>query len=677
MSRSEIDYDERPLRQQAGRARAHLLTSLARKGVPWAVFALLTITGCALQLADSHVKAVGEWTDLTAGLVMAVGTTVALLDLHLRASHRMSAAGRLIGPVTTELAAVMLTAFLLAGWSVPLALLWAFGGIGACVGWDLWQTFGEHHDLSSAFSGQAERAGLGSARLSVARPALRLRPENAAAPGDRPPAPPQRRTAAQPRSRASRPRQMTGTVQLPPGEVTPAEAAARVAHLEGAGHFPPGAMSLTPHARDGSVADFRLTDPAQLDDPLPWPGPSAPGESVAVPFDLGGRQDGEPFLVKLVPVFNTRASGKTGSGKTMSWLWNRAAEGVTRHDYAMFGIDVTKMWQFLGPIREGLHAAAVTPGQALALMAGFERARVARLGYLSARHMTEWKPGCGLTYMDIAMEELGEILRALADVGKGSAASFNLDSWFTNVRAGRSAGMSWNASNQTGKHTQFPTDVRGQFSPLAFGVADLNEAKTALSDAQLDAACRPQLWGSSFPGRAYADFPTMGAGELAMPVRFYDWGQDGSAIAAYMQDWRAADRPLDDITAEALADVPAQPDSHYPPASPRGNVRDLFSKAKGPGRTPVTPDRQAAAEQAEEEIRKVLAAWLKDGKDMFTSLELQKSGVLERIGRSRSWSYNAIQSMEQLGYARKLEGGGRTRWAILPGVQRDSGEEQA
>jgi hypothetical protein len=476
---------------------------------------------------------------------------------------------------------------------------------------------------------------------------------------------------------------MEGVISLPPGQVTPQQAADRVAHLEGARHLPPGAMSMSPNARDGAAADFTISDPAQLDAPLPWPGPSAPGEAVSVPFDVGVRQDGDPFLYRPVPLFNVRASGMTGAGKTMSWLWNRTAEGVTREGYAAFGIDITKRWQYLGPLRDGLHDAAVTPEAALALMAGFERVRVARLSYLAARHMTEWKPGCGLSYLDIAMEELGEILRALAEASKAKAgAPFNLEDWFTNVRAGRSTGMHWDASNQTGKGTQFPTDIRGQLHPLCFGVADKNEAGTALSEAQLNAACRPQLWTSRHPGKAYADFPTMADGDLAMPVRFYDWGRDGSAIAAYMQDWPAKDRPLDDVTAEALAAAPAAPASYalpgpggtVPGGERRGNVRDLFGPKARKG--PIA-DRQEAAEAVEEEIRKVLAAWLRAGKDKFTSMDIQKSGVLERIGRSRSWSYNAIQSMEQCGYARKLDGGSRTRWQILPGVQRDTDEEQA
>ena len=75
-----------------------------------------------------------------------------------RSSHRTTAVGKGIGPVTTEVATAMLTTFLLAGYSVPLCLVWAFGGIASCIGWDLWLALGSHHDLALGFTANAERA---------------------------------------------------------------------------------------------------------------------------------------------------------------------------------------------------------------------------------------------------------------------------------------------------------------------------------------------------------------------------------------------------------------------------------------------------------------------------------------------------------------------------------------
>ena len=644
------------VRAQAVSAHHLVMSKLVHGLLPWAAWLLFTVAGAALRLAFAR------WALLTVPMTLACGGALAALTLHLH-GNRLTLVGKTIGPATAVAGSVIAAVWLAAGFSVPLLLAYGFLGILFCVGWDVWIHEAAAHDITRAF-GAASEAVLGApARLAVTRPAKD------------PAAPPSRSRARRARSG---PASVTGRVMMPP-EASVREAAERAEGLEENLGYPPGSVTVA-KSPDGPWGDFTASDPRLLDRTRAWPGPSAPGDSVAVPFRLGERQDGKAFRAALVPVFNTRTSGMTGSGKTMSWLWNRAAEGVTRPDYAMFGIDVTKMWQFLGPVREGLHAAAVTPESALRLMAAFERARVARLGYMAAQHMTEWREGCGLTYMDIALEELGEILKALADASKaGSGAPFDLGDWFTNVRAGRSTGMSWNASNQTGKHTQFPTDVRGQFHPVTFGVEGAGEAKLALSDNQLEAGCRPQLWGTKSPGRAVADFPTMEPGGLSMPVRFYDWGGDGSLIAAYMRGWPAAGRPLDDVTGEAMEAEPAQPASYAlpeeggrlaGPGRPRpANVRYL------PGAEPPAPKQDEKARERELAVMAQFAAWEKAGKVTFTSLDLQATGIAARLGVSRPWLYGAVDTAVARGRLELVTDKPKKVWRILPERARRAEEE--
>jgi hypothetical protein len=657
------------MKQQARHARSETLSVLARMGVPWAVFAALTIAGNVLYIALGKVVGHGEWAGLAAGMVMSFGLAGAGWDWHLR-RHRMSAAGRAIGPATLAAGSLLTGTFLLAGYWVPLVLLWALGGASASIGWDAWLAHAAHHDLSVGFGAAAEKAGLGTARVLPAAASARKPAEAPSRPG---------------RKRAAR-RLLSGTVALEGGEVTPADAAARAANLEGAMGFPPGALGLTQNFRQAGFADYTVSDPAVLAEPWPWPGPSAPGAGMDVPFRLGVRQDGEPWLVNFLPVSHTRAAGMTGSGKTMSWLWNRLAEGVTREGYAAVAVDVTKMWQFLGPVRAGLHAAAVDPASALKLFAALERVRVARLDYLARNHQTEWTLGCGLTFMDIALEELGEILYALAEASKGSArAAFDMKTWFTNVRSGRSSGMGWHVSNQSGGYKSFPTEVRGNFHPVTFGLDDANDVKTALSDRQMTAGVRPTLWRDSQKGTAVADFEGMDEREAAMPVRFFDWGRSpaaGQAIAAYMADWEAAGRPLDDVTGEAMEAEPAEPASYGLPG-PGGTLpgtrrpgrprKDDATVVAGPwaGAAAAKGDpRMEEGARAEQAVFDLWLKWYAGGTESFTVMDMVNSPDYKKLGKSRPQVYNYIATGEQTGRCRKVADKPKQRWEIIPPQQR-------
>jgi hypothetical protein len=653
--------------RQVHHARSHLLLTLAHMGVPWAVFAAVTIVGNALYVVLGRVIDHGQWADLATGLLLAAGLAAAALDLHLR-RHRMSLVGRYIGPATTGAGTAMTAAFLQSGYSVPLALLWIFGGFAACTGWDAWLHHAPHHDLTIGFTANAQKSGLGEALFAPARKAKKA-------------------GTAPARTRPV----VTGRVRLPGGEVTPHAAAERAAELEGAHHWPPGSASLVPNAEDAADADFTLSHPAALAQPLPWPGPSAPGAPMSVPFRLGGRQDGEVFFLRMTPVRHTRVTGMTGSGKTMSFLYNRAAEGITRQGYALFGIDLTKRWQFLGPLRPALHGAAVDPVAALRLMAGLERVRQARMDYMAGRNITEWAEDCGLSYMDIAMEELGEILALLKETAKGQpGAPFDIGTWLTNVRAARSSGMSWNTSNQSGKHTSFPTDARGSFYPLTFGLTDANDVAPALSERQAQAGCRPTLWADRVPGMAYVDHPGMPENTFSIPVRFYDWGQSGEQMAAYASEWPAAARPLDDISGEALENEPSLPPSYTLPG-PGGTLpgrgrgdRTVVAGPWGRPQPPAEPTAGQKADMAIETVRRHLADLYVSGTTIVTFDDLTKAGLWGEAGkgaggttnRTRTWGYNALKDLTAFGYLQESTGA-RKRWKILPSVVRPGEAEQA
>lgn len=654
------------IRRQGSHVRSDLLLHGVHLGMPWAVFLLLTIFGNVLHLVSAHVPAVGHWLPYTIALVSASGAGIAAWDWHLRRG-RMTLAGRAVGPATAGAAAVMTAVFLSAGYSVPLMLTWMFGGIAACIGWDGWLTHAAAHDPALAFPALAEKSGLGRARLTVR---------------DRP-----ARPGAAPARGASR--VLRGSIEWPRGEVTPAEAAERVTRLEGASGYPPGSYGFTPNPDDAALTDFVRSDPRVLDVPDPWPGPHAPGAGMSVPFRLGTWQTGEVALIPRLPGFHTRGMGMSGSAKTLGWHYNLLGEGVTRRDYAALVVDVSKGEQFFGPWRPALHRFETAEEKALYLLRGIHRARRARTDYLGRRHLTEWEEGCGLSWLDIVLAESPDVIRLLETAKSRMAnAVMSLDDWNSDVKNGRSAGISWNVDLQLNLAAEMPTVAQGQMSHLCLGVEDKKQAAFGLSARQLDAGCRPELWGKKKPGMAHWDCPTLPDEYATVPLRFFRWEGTARQAFEYAADWPAASRPLDDVTGEALEAEPAPPASHALPGPagslpgapagqdpPRGgwgkNVRPLF-RAK----QPAGPSLEEAAAVAEEIVRQHLAEKYAKGEVVFQFNDLTGEGLWGGVGegpggktnRSRTWGYLAMKSMVTLGYLEEAQGS-RQRWRILPAVQ--------
>lgn len=641
-------------------ARDEAFMRVIHAALPWAVFGGLTVGGNILYLAFAKAVDHGRWIGLAAGLVLLLGAGLTYLDAHLR-RHRMTVVGRLAGPVTIAVGAMVTAAFLLAGYSTPLVMVWLFGGFAAALGWNVWMTHAASHDLTIGFTAAGVKSGIGPAQLVPAR-----QPRQITA-GPRP---------ARPAAR------VTGRVVLPPGEVTPAEAADRAAQLEGAHHWPPGSATFEPADDDAAATDFTLSDPASLAYELPWPGAYAPGTDLSVPFRPGLRQDGLEWLYYLLPLHHMRAAGKTGSGKTMSWLWGFQAEAVTRLEYAAFLFDLVKGMQFVGPLAPAMHGVAITPEQALEQFLALRRARVARLDYLYRQGLTEWLPGCGLTFLDSWMEEAPTVIKQIAALSKGKSGpqAFTVSDWAENAKANRSAGMREDASMQFGKDTEFPTEARGQFGVISFGTSDANESRIALSPAQVLGGARPELWGRRYPGKAYVDSGVDSPDPLpvTMPVRLWSWGQNAALIAAHMSEHPSSGRPLDDITGEAMGNRPADPPSYAYPGEggrlPGSNLRFL----PGGRPEPALDPKQQQALAAETAVRRELVTWLAAGRLTISALELQNTGILRRVDKSRPWLYEVMNAFEERGWVRGLSvKNQRKSWQVLPEIRAGLEQEEA
>ena len=339
---------------QTHMAQAEVHLKLWHLGQPWLCW--IGLLGLSTLL---HYLLPGFWTLI---LISAAGIALAAVDRHLRSSriHRIA---RWIGPLTV-LAATGWSAYLIdAGFSKTIFRVWLIGGVFVNILWDLWMVAGVHKDENRAFAGAAESVGAGGAWLAGLRKGARG--------------------------------VLSGVIHLPGGQITPAEAAGLKDKWEGAHHHPPDSWTLTPHPRFADQMIAKISDPEILNAmPLPWPGPSAVGDTIGKPIRPALWQDGEEMQLTILNQ-HLRAMGSTGSGKSLGWVWNELAEVMSRCDTAIFAIDITKGEQFLGPLRPALHQFETEPEGALKLLGALHRAGKVRGDYLASKHMVGWEPGCG------------------------------------------------------------------------------------------------------------------------------------------------------------------------------------------------------------------------------------------------------------------------------------------
>lgn len=544
----------------------------------------------------------------TAVLVGLCGSLITVFDFRLRMT-RIYWEARVIGPVTVLLCTTWLTALVLLGWSKPLFLAWIFGEILTSIIWDSWMLGGEHKDENRQFPMAAGAAGMEGAWFSG------LKRHRGGGPDDDDPgsAPRPARLRRLRLGKDKLPRQfqpaqdgwaaasasngphgggagsgLIGTMHLPPGEITLANAAAKIENLEGAMGHPPGSWSLSGDPGNAANVLVKITDPKILDRaPLPWPfgmEGSNPGGSIAEPIVPGLWQDGA--LMRYVMLrHHLQIVGITDSGKTMTTAYNFIGEGITRHDYACLAFDIGKGEQFLGPVRPALHALATEPEQVFAQFDAIERIRLARRAYLGSKHITEWSPGCGLMFLDLWVEEAADVADLLLNREYGGSKE-KMEQWKALVRLMRSLGARWDFSTARSDFQEIPTMIRSQAGKMCFGVNSGAEADLGLSDQQRKRGARPQLWQAKNPGKFYIDAPSIPDDRIAMPGRGWHWGNDANLMAIFAEQHPATERPFDDVTGEAWEAVPGPAaTSAYPVTAAAGG--DSFPAAAGAADIPV------------------------------------------------------------------------------------------
>src|SRR3984957_20199415 len=379
---------------------------------------------------------------------------------------------------------------------------------------------------------------------------------------------------------AIEPHRATATAIMPPGEQTAGTLQNKAALIESGGQVPPGALSIAEDPDRADHAIVTLSDPRLIRRPIPHPGPSAVGDSIARPLRTGLWQDGVPVMHPITG-HHLHVMGASGSGKSEGGCWCYAAEIITRNDAAIFANDITKASQTFGPLEPALHRVEYTKDGWRDFANTLHKLLPQRTAQLGDLHLTKWVPGCGLTYWIPWMEEAPDLFEALT--------SKEQDNWISDVRSLRSGGGSWFVSLQRSVFDQLPPIVRGQMAKLCFGLQDAGDARYGLSEQQQDMGANPAAIGLDHPGTAYLHWPGTPPERIAMRMRHYAWGDTSSkeahdataasAMAAYAGQYPASARPVDELTAQLIGGQPAGAGRHRADAIPARPVALLTRPA--------------------------------------------------------------------------------------------------
>jgi hypothetical protein len=363
---------------------------------------------------------------------------------------------------------------------------------------------------------------------------------------------------------------------------------------------PASGVRLVADPDSAARAQLTVVTKDVLRTPMPWPGPSHPGQSIASPLVLGIRETGEPLQLWLPgdhkagrSATHVLITGMTGAGKSAAGRL-LLAEILTRPDALVMLVDTVKARQFTSPFRDRVAELATETEKARALVGKLPGLIAERADQLGERGYDQWEPGCGLPYLIVHVEEAASVI--------ASSRPFALA-----AQTARSAGVSLIVSLQRAVHTNLPTDVRQQLgAALAFGCRPGDERFSGLSAEVLDGGASPQTWGASRPGYCYAEIPGTDPVLWSAPARTFV--SDSAGVAALLG---------------------ASPDT------------DQGEK------TPQEPSRRAAAGDA----KALLLARLRELRDSGTQTvrPADFAAVLAEANRSPAWLSGALRQLVERG----------------------------
>jgi hypothetical protein len=336
----------------------------------------------------------------------------------------------------------------------------------------------------------------------------------------------------------------TAPVTLEPG--TPAAAlAADRASLASALDVPATAVRVIPNQDSARRATVSVVPVDQLRDTRYWPGPSAPGTSIAdAPIRLGVCEDGEPLELWLPGDHKAGRNsvhlsvvGMSGAGKTELVL-NLCADVLTRTDARLVVTDTRKGDQLPEWLRRAAHEAYLDATSAEDYLDGLPQVIAQRARHLGQRGLKQWVKGCGLPYMVVVCFEAARLVS-------------ESDTFVDVSESARSVGICLIVELQRATHDRFPTSARANISgKVCLGVERDDDAQAALSEGTLDAGAAPWEWKNMRPGYLYAELPGVDQERWSMPARAY--------IARSEEERAAAIAPYRPVTAAPATSKPRE-----------------------------------------------------------------------------------------------------------------------
>lgn len=364
----------------------------------------------------------------------------------------------------------------------------------------------------------------------------------------------------------------------------------------------------TESARRG-IAEIVPDD--HLRDVLPWPGPSAPGESIGNAIVLGQADDAQPLRIWLPgdvlsgrPATHVLILGMSGAGKTKTFQL-LAAEVMTRNDTEAWLIETRKGDQTIGPIKAGATQVATDQEAAKRLLIRLVNLIPQRTQWLGERDYEQWETGCGLPYLVVFIGDAAQVVAGSPQI---------IDA----AEAARSAGISLVLDMQRPSHDRIPVAARSNFGAvLLHGVNRRADTKIA-SETLYDAGATPESWGAKRPGYLYVEAPGLDEERLKIPHRAYM--STPAQLRAAIADTVTEGQPSEFAETDAYEEHPVPRISLVPP--------------------PV--DRRMDTEQARKLLDQRIRALAEAGWDRLQPSDL--ADVLGQTGRGASWLTGELKS---------------------------------
>lgn len=628
---------------------------------PWIVAGAVGIAG-----AGAHVM----WADSAAA---GVGLTLASVGLTAATWWVGRSAGpqrRLHSAITVAAGSAWLTGAALAGpMAGPLPDLYLMGGATLALSWNVRQVM---RTATSETTGADSDKGL-LEKVGLARTKLR--------------------------KVQVEPNRVTVPYELPAGELTHDDATRAIPRIASALDVPTTAIRHQPDPDSARKGAFVIVPEDMLKTPTVWPGPSAPGATIAAPLRVGVYDDGSDLVLPLLDAIHVLIMGMTGSGKTEGAL-DVLLELLTRRGVVVWLSDAAKAGQDFQPLLPAVDWAALDMRSTAAMVAAVQAVIPARTRWLRDHSYRAWEPaaaeqqtdpahscqpsgacGCsGMPYLVAWMEEAAKILREIGE-----------DTFTGIAQEARSAGVSLVVSMQRASGYQLSTDTRASLpAALCFGVRG-DDAGFALPEEVLDAGANPAAWGNKRKGYVYLVSAGLDEDLYANPARTFWTGPAGQyeIMARYVVEHFAQVRAeLDPVTAGAaarvagdlfanrrqLVDATAAAPAPEPTEAEESRLEvaalvdqedvDLDATADLPAVETVTelPAAKPSTEEARELLAELVETLAATGGGTVAPADI--APYLERLGRSRPWVSAELKRMAGEGRLAPTTEEGRYR--VLP-----------